>query len=67
MFTKEKIKMTTITTLSNFLNNSEDFISNCIENEEITKITTDKGNVVLITEEQYNSFIDCMCRKNINK
>lgn len=59
--------MTTITTLSNFLNNAEDFISNCISNEEIIKITTDEGSVVLITEEQFNSFIDCMCRKNINK
>ena len=59
--------MTIITTLSNFLNNTEDFINNCIANEEITKITTNEGNVVLITEEQFNSFIDCMCRKNINK
>ena len=58
--------MITITTLSNFLNNAEDFISNCISNEEIIKITTDEGNAVIITEEQFDSFIDCICRKNNN-
>lgn len=56
--------MITTTTLSNFLNNSGDLISNCLFNEEITKINTEGGNVVLITEQQFNAFLDCMCRNN---
>ena len=31
--------------------------------ETIIKITTNKGNAVMITEKQFDAFIDCMCRK----
>ena len=58
----------TTTSLSNFINNSEDIISNVLLNEEITKITTEEGNVVLITESQYEAFIDALVRtKTVNK
>ena len=50
------------TTLSNFINNSEDIISNVLLNEEFTKITTEEGNVIIITESQYEAFIDALVR-----
>lgn len=50
------------TTLSNFINNSEDIISNVLLNEELTKIITEEGNVVIITESQYEAFIDALVR-----
>ena len=50
------------TTLSNFLNNAEAIISNCLTNEESTTITTGEGNVVLVTEAQYEAFIDSLIR-----
>ena len=52
----------TTTSLSNFINNSEDIISNVLLNEELTKITTEEGNVVIITESQYEAFIDALVR-----
>lgn len=54
--------MENITTLSNFINNAEDIISNVLLNEEPTKIVTKNGNVVLITEAQYKVFLDSMIR-----
>lgn len=58
----------TTTSLSNFINNTEAIISNVLLNEEVTKITTEEGNVVLITEAQYEAFIDSMIRtKTANK
>ena len=50
------------TTLSNFLNNAENIISNTINNEEHTTIKTEDGNVVLLTEQQYNCLIEAMRR-----
>ena len=55
--------MTTSITMNEFLNNSEPIILSCINEETIIKITTNKGNVVMITEKQFDAFIDCMCRK----
>ena len=52
----------TTTSLSNFINNSEGIISNVLLNEEITKITTEEGDVVIITESQYEAFIDALVR-----
>lgn len=52
-----------ITSLSNFINNSEDIIDNILLNEEPTKITTKDGNLVLITEGQYEAFLDTLSRK----
>ena len=55
--------MTTSITMNEFLNNSEPIILSCINEEMIIKITTNKGNAVMITEKQFDAFIDCMCRK----
>jgi len=50
------------TTLSNFLNNAETLIENTLINEETIKVTTKSGNLVLITESQYEAFIDSLIR-----
>ena len=50
-------------TMKDFINNAETIIFSCINEETIIKITTNKGNVVMITEKQFDAFIDCMCRK----
>ena len=50
------------TTLSNFLNNAETLIENTLINEEAIKVTTKSGNLVLITESQYEAFIDSLIR-----
>ena len=55
--------MITSITMKDFLNNAEPIILSCINEETIIKITTNKGNVVMITEKQFDAFIDCMCRK----
>ena len=60
--------MITSITMGEFLNNAEPIISSCINEEIIFKIITNKGNAVMITEKQFDAFIDCMCRKeDINK
>ena len=51
------------TTLSNFINNAENIISNIITNEEHTLIETEDGNAVLIPEAQYNCLIETLARK----
>ena len=55
--------MITSITISKFLNNAETIISSCINEETIIKITTNKGSAVMITEKQFDAFIDCMHRK----
>lgn len=45
------------TSKSNFLNNTEDIIENVIANKDFVTIETDKGNVVLITEEEYENLV----------
>ena len=55
--------MITSITMKDFLNNAEPIIFSCINEETIIKITTNKENVVMITEKQFDAFIDCMCRK----
>ena len=60
--------MITSITMKDFLNNAEPIIFSCINEEIIFKIKTDNGNAVMITEKQFDAFIDCMCRKgDINK
>ena len=60
--------MITSITMKDFLNNSEPIILSCINEETIIKIATNKGNAVMITEKQFDAFIDCMRRKgDINK
>ena len=51
------------TTLSNFINNAENIISNTITNEEHTLIKTEEGNAVLIPEAQYNCLLETLARK----
>ena len=55
--------MTTSITMKDFLNNAEPIIFSCINEETIIKITTNKGNAVMITEKQFDAFIDCMHKK----
>lgn len=50
------------TTLSNFLNNAENIISNTIANEEHTTIKTEEGNVVLMSEQQYECLVEALVR-----
>ena len=57
--------MITSITMKDFLNNAEPIIFSCINEETIIKITTNKGNAVMITEKQFDAFIDCMRRKGI--
>lgn len=54
------------TSLSNFINNAENIISNTILNEQFTTIKTEEGNVVLISENQFECLIDSL-RRNNNK
>ena len=55
--------MITSITMKDFLNNAEPIIFSCINEEAIIKITTNKGSAVMITEKQFDAFIDCMRRK----
>lgn len=55
--------MITSITMKDFLNNAEPIIFSCINEETIVKITTNKGNAIMITEKQFDAFIDCMHRK----
>lgn len=57
--------MTTVITLSEFLQNPVTHINNCIMQEEITKIQTEKGAAVLITEEQYDAFLELLIRATV--
>lgn len=45
------------TSKSNFLNNTEDIIENVLSNQDHVIIETNQGNVLLITEEEYNKLI----------
>ena len=50
--------MTMITTSkSNFLNNTEDIVDNIIVNKESVTVTTEGGNIVLLSEEKYNQLL----------
>lgn len=55
------------TSLSNFINNAENIISNTIENEEFTTIKTEDGNVVVMSENQFACLIDVLRRSKITK
>ena len=45
------------TSKSNFLNNTEDIIENVLSNQDHVVIETNQGNVVLITEEEYDKLV----------
>ena len=51
------------TTLTNFINNAEDIISNTISSNEITAIKAEEGSVVLMSGEQYNYLIGLLKSK----
>ena len=46
------------TSLSNFLNNTEAFINNAIANDEITRIESSDGNLVLISEKDFLGIVN---------
>ena len=55
-------------TLSEFLADTEAVIDTTIEIEELTNISTEKGNVVLISENTYVSLMQMIAnRKHIYK
>ena len=45
------------TSKTNFINNAENIIENVIENKDHVIIETNKGNVVLISEEEYEDLV----------
>ena len=45
------------TSKSNFLNNAEDIIENILTKQNHVIIETNQGNVVLITEKEYNKLV----------
>ncbi len=49
--------------LSDFMKDAEHIISNIIKNEEFTTVKTKEGNVVVMTEQQYNCLMELMCRR----
>lgn len=53
------------TTLSNFINNTEDIIANTIGNNEVTAIKSEDGSVVLMSGKQYNYLVSKL--KDIEK
>lgn len=46
-----------ITSKSNFINNTEDIIENVLINKDHVIVETDNGNVVLITEDEYEKLV----------
>lgn len=54
------------TSLVNFMNNTENIINNIITNEDFLTVETNKGNVVVMSEHEYECLIETMCR-NRNK
>lgn len=55
------------TSLSNFLNNAENIISNTIANEEFTLIQTEEGSVVLMSENQFLCLVEALRRSEVTK
>ena len=58
------------TTLKNITNNLNAYIEDTIHANQVTGITTDEGNVVLISEEKYNemlSALEAISNKNYGK
>ena len=54
--------MMNYTTLSNFLNNAENIINIALTNEYYTTIKTEDGNVVLMSEQQYEYLVEALVR-----
>lgn len=45
------------TSISNFLNNTEDIINNTVTNNEITAIKTEDSSAILMSGKQYNYLV----------
>ena len=45
------------TSKSNFLNNTEAIIENIISNKDHVVVETERGNVILIPEEEYDKLV----------
>ena len=58
-FLKRSNKMNTIS-LSNFMNNTKSITTNVVLNNDIFKITTKIGNVVLLSEREFNALLNSM-------
>lgn len=51
-------------TVSEFVENIEEIIDNALLNEEMANIETDDGErLILMTEHQYDCFIEAMAKK----
>ena len=46
--------------LSNFMNNTKSITTNVVLNNDIFKITTKIGNVVLLSEREFNALLNSM-------
>ena len=55
------------TNISNFRKNISNFIKQTIQNNEQIHITTKNGNVIVISEEKYNSLIETLYLTNSNE
>lgn len=53
------------TSLSNFLNNTKDIISNTLTNEDITIVKSEEGNVVVISEQQFLALLNAMRKSDV--
>ena len=53
--------------ISNFRKNISNFIKQTIQNNEQIHITTKNGNVIVISEEKYNSLIETLYLTNSNE
>lgn len=51
-------------TVSEFVENIEEIIDNALLNEEMANIETDDGErLILMTEHQYDCFVEAMAKK----
>ena len=58
LFTNSKEHHMINTSLSNFLNNTEAFISNSANNNEPVTIKSDDCNLVIISEKEYERLVE---------
>ena len=50
----------THTSMSNFLNNTEIFLSNIVENQENITVESNQGNIIIISEHEYEKINNCI-------
>lgn len=49
--------------MKDFVSKEKEILENVIENEEPIVVKTDDGNVVILSEQQFDGMIEAMCRK----